>query len=202
MREAGWCWRCACRGSDCGDPVRERRKGKDALPLNGRVNATFAAAMSAPSLRQYELDQVQRVTAPRKPHSRISAPWRDTPGECSKLTVRGGFCQEPAFVCDVISSAEKIIYNFATRKRKRWRRAEGRSVRRAERVEKYRRSPGSSLFLGCGTPDFGNGRCDRLIGDCCPVSAVSRFVHGQKYNHKGMYEQKLSIWVLANFVGR
>jgi hypothetical protein len=68
--------------------------------------------MSAPSLRQYELDQVQRVTAPRKPHSRISAPWRDTPGECSKLTVWGGFCQEPAFVCDVISSAEKIIYNL------------------------------------------------------------------------------------------
>jgi len=36
----------------------------------------------APSLRQYELDQVQRVTAH---DSSISAPCRDPPGECGKV---------------------------------------------------------------------------------------------------------------------
>jgi hypothetical protein len=71
----------------------DRKGGKDALPKSVRANATIAAAMSAPSLRQYELDQVQRVTALRKPPSRISAPCRDTPGECVKLTGSVGPCQ-------------------------------------------------------------------------------------------------------------
>jgi len=60
--------------------------------MERRRHGTHAGIQShralAPSLRQYELDQVQRVTAPTIGKavlfSSISAPCRDPPGECEK----------------------------------------------------------------------------------------------------------------------
>ena len=64
-------------------------------------NRRFAAL--APSLRQYELDQVQRVTALPSRRSDISAPCRDTPGECVKCGQKREPCQRgscPSSFCE------------------------------------------------------------------------------------------------------